>query len=265
MPRMLVVYGTTDGHTAVIARELGTALSECGARVDVVEAKYGSSKPSPRGYDGVIVAASVHIGGFQPNVLHWLRANREALARRPTAFVAVCLAVLQPESEVHQEVEEIIARFLRRAHWVPTLRRTVAGAIPFTRYGWLKRTVMRRIARKMGMATDTSRDYVFTDWDDLKGFARSCFTTMTWLRARGAGRIHVVHAHHHGLSHHHGLRHPSAVTSFGPVHVRGGDVPPASSHTAVAVRPVRLLLPVPVGHDAGHHGPGLGAGDPGRS
>ena len=32
--------------------------------------------------------------------------------------------------------------------------------------------MMKRIVRdKPGMSTDTSRDYVYTDWSDLRGFA----------------------------------------------------------------------------------------------
>ena len=34
------------------------------------------------------------------------------------------------------------------------------------------RWVMKRIAAKAGGAIDTSRDYEYTDWADLRGFAR---------------------------------------------------------------------------------------------
>jgi menaquinone-dependent protoporphyrinogen IX oxidase len=59
----------------------------------VIEA--GSADPSADHYSGVIVAASVHGGTYQRPVLRWVQQNREALAGRPTAFISVCLAVLQ--------------------------------------------------------------------------------------------------------------------------------------------------------------------------
>ena len=55
--------------------------------------------------------------------------------------------------------------------WQPDERKLVAGALPYTRYNWVKRWVMRRIVSKAGGDLDTSRDYEYTDWDDVKAFA----------------------------------------------------------------------------------------------
>jgi len=40
----------------------------------------------------------------------------------------------------------------------------------YTRYNYLVRIIMRAIAKKAGAATDTSRDYVYTDWVGLDKF-----------------------------------------------------------------------------------------------
>jgi BON domain len=49
----------------------------------------------------------------------------------------------------------------------------VAGALPYTRYGWLKRQMVKRIVEKAGSEdTDTTRDYEYTDWNDLRDFAQ---------------------------------------------------------------------------------------------
>ena len=47
--------------------------------------------------------------------------------------------------------------------------RQPSGAPP-GRYNFLIRFVMKRIARKAGAPTDTSRDYEFTDWSTLDAF-----------------------------------------------------------------------------------------------
>jgi menaquinone-dependent protoporphyrinogen oxidase len=47
------------------------------------------------------------------------------------------------------------------------------GALAYTRYGWLKRLVMRHISKKEGGATDTSRDWDYTDWEAVDRFARA--------------------------------------------------------------------------------------------
>jgi menaquinone-dependent protoporphyrinogen oxidase len=101
-----------------------------------------------------------------------VRAHAAALNGLPTAFLSVCLAVLEPGEKSRREVGRIMQRFLDRCGWHPTMTRQIAGALPYTRYGWLKRLMMKRIAAKAGGDVDASRDYEYTDWDDLRDFAR---------------------------------------------------------------------------------------------
>ena len=156
MTRILVLYGTTDGHTAKIAGRLGDMLRTRGSRL-TSSTRRGQAAPGP--YGGVIVAGSVHTGGYQPELRQWVRAHAPALGGVPTAFISVCLGVLQREPAVQQEVAATIQRFLTSANWKPSTTRAVAGAVLYTQYGWLERWVMRRIVRKAGGDTDTSRDY----------------------------------------------------------------------------------------------------------
>jgi menaquinone-dependent protoporphyrinogen oxidase len=169
MSRILVLYGTTDGHTTKVAHALADTLEMQGAAVDVIDA--GGADPDPAPYDGVVVAASVHVGGYQQAVRRWLRGHAPVLRGKPTAFVSVCLAVLQREPRVQQELAAIITRFLTATGWTPTMTKTVAGALLYTKYNWIKRWVMKRIVRKVGGDTDTGRDYEYTDWSDLRAFA----------------------------------------------------------------------------------------------
>ena len=169
MTRILILYGTTDGHTAKIARFLADELRPKGAIVDVFRA--GKADPDPRDYDGVLVAASVHAGGYQRAVVRWVRARGETLRGKPSAFLSVCLAVLQRDLKVQRELGAIINRFEQQTGWQAPQVRVVAGAVKYTRYGWLKRWVMRRIVKKAGGSTDVSQDHEYTDWADLQVFA----------------------------------------------------------------------------------------------
>jgi len=129
------------------------------------------------------VAASVHAGGYQRRVRRWVHDHATVLNAKPTAFVSVCLGVLQPEAKVQRELATIVDRFLTATGWRPVITRTVAGALPYSRYNWLKRWVMVRMVRKAGGDTDTSRDYEYTDWADLRAFAEEFAGS---LRARAA-------------------------------------------------------------------------------
>ena len=190
MTPILVLYGTTDGHTAKVAGALADTLRGKGAAVDVIDA--ATAAPRADRYAGVIVAASVHGGRYQRAVRRWVQQNRDALAGRPTAFVSVCLGVLQWQPEVQREVNATVERFLMATGWRPTRATSIAGALAYSKYGWLKRWIMRRIAEKAGGATDTSRDYEYTDWQALRAFAERFGEAV--LPAVGVDRAKAPHA-----------------------------------------------------------------------
>ena len=171
MSRILIVYGTTEGQTAKIANTIAQSLRAQGDSVDVVAATAGA--PDPAGFAGVLVAASVHGGRYQKLVERWVRTHAPQLAGLPTAFVSVSLGVLQQDPKVQQEVAAIVDRFLIATGWTPALTKSVAGALVYTRYNWIKRWVMRRIAKAAGGDADTSKDYEYTDWQQVEELART--------------------------------------------------------------------------------------------
>lgn len=171
MSTILVLYGTTDGHTAKVAQAVASAFRRAGLEVDLANARETPLSASPESYDAVVVLGSVHISNYQHAVKRWVRRHAAALNRMPTAFISVCLGILEDSPKPQREVREIMSRFLRRSGWTPRRTSIVAGALPYTRYGWLKKMAMRRIAARVSMDTDTTRDYEYTDWADVARFA----------------------------------------------------------------------------------------------
>jgi menaquinone-dependent protoporphyrinogen oxidase len=171
MTRILIVYGTTDGHTRKITQVLAENLRARRCSVDIVDSAGSGWRVSPESYDGVIVAASVHVGDYQRSVARWIRMYGPLLNDLPTAFISVCLAVVEKDPVAREHVVRIMDRFLARYGWRPAITKLVAGALLYTRYGWLKRRMMKRIVAKAGGDTDTTRDFEYTDWNDLRDFA----------------------------------------------------------------------------------------------
>jgi menaquinone-dependent protoporphyrinogen oxidase len=170
MSRILVLYGTSEGHTEKVATIIANTLIASGCDADVIQA--GTIDPALKEYDGVIVAASVHGGRFQKPVVACVRDHAGEIASKPNAFVEVCLAVLQKnDPKVSEELMAIVRRFSDETGWTPSTVKPVAGALPYTKYNFLVRWMMKRIVAKAGGDTDKSRDYVYTDWDALKAFA----------------------------------------------------------------------------------------------
>jgi menaquinone-dependent protoporphyrinogen oxidase len=170
MKRVLIVYGTTEGQTEKIAQVLANTLVAEGLHTNVVRA--GAGQATLQDYDGVIVAASVHIGSYQKPVTTWVRAHAHELRSRPTAFVSVSLGVLQKDNpKVVADLDAIVRGFCEATGWRPGTVTHVAGALLYTRYNVLTRWLMKRIAGKAGGDTDTSRDYEYTDWAQVRVIA----------------------------------------------------------------------------------------------
>lgn len=174
-PRMLVLYGTTDGQTAKIADALSMTLRSMHVDVDVVNARERLD-PAPEDYDAVVVAASVRGGKYQRPVRRWVKRHADSLAGRPAAFVSVCLSVLERSPKTDAALAGIVQAFAKETGWQPPVTKFVAGALLYTRYNFFIRWVMRRIVSRADGDTDTSRDYEYTDWNDPRTFAREFVT-----------------------------------------------------------------------------------------
>ena len=168
--RVLVLFGTTEGHSAKVAARIGDTLRDEGCDVDVIDA--ASKRPEAEAYGAAVLVASVHAGEYQGEVLDWARRQARALNAMPSAFVSVSLGQLQDDPKVQQESQAIRERFLEKTGWNPTATLPVAGALAYSRYNIVKRLMMKRIAAQAGGDTDTARDYEYTDWKALARFAR---------------------------------------------------------------------------------------------
>jgi menaquinone-dependent protoporphyrinogen oxidase len=132
----------------------------------------GRLDPDPTSYASVIVAAPVHAGGYPRAVRRWVKRHAAALPSRPSAFVSVCLGVLEKNPKTDAVLAGIMTKFFEATGWRPPVTKVVAGALPYTRYNWITRLIMRRIVARAHGDTDTTRDYEYTDWNDVAAFAR---------------------------------------------------------------------------------------------
>ena len=167
MIRVLIAYGTTEGQTARITEYLAEVIRDHGHEAYAIDIK-GSGAPEPDDYGAVIVGASIHMGKHEDYVRDFVRKNRDALERLPSAFFSVSLAAHDDTEEAQGYIEE----FVQETGWHPSMVGLFGGALLYTQYGFIKRHVMKYIARHKGSPdTDTSRDYVYTDWESVKHFA----------------------------------------------------------------------------------------------
>lgn len=182
MARILISYGTTDGHTAKIAEYIADVISERGHQADAVNIKHPADR-LVNGYDAVIVGGSVHAGKHENYVLNFVRKNLDALQQVPSALFSVSMAAVDDVESAVRQVE----KFEDEAGWHPATVAMFGGALLYAQYGFLKRRLMRKIVRdKGGKDLDLTRDYVYTEWDGVKKFAEDFLDGMVHADAERA-------------------------------------------------------------------------------
>ncbi len=172
MSRVLIVYGTTEGQTAKIAQHIGDAIARLGHDVIVRHAPEADDA-EVAGHDAVVVGGSLHEGRYQRAVRDFVERHGARLASVPSAFFCVSLAAASRDADERAEPVRVARELAARGGWTPATIASFAGALKYTQYSWLKRMLMKHIAAKEGGETDTSRDFEYTDWDEVTRFAET--------------------------------------------------------------------------------------------
>jgi menaquinone-dependent protoporphyrinogen oxidase len=137
-------------------------------------------------------------------MIAFVKRHRRESERLGAAFLSVTLSeagaedVRAPKERRERaaaDAQQMIDVFLQETGWRPEHVLPVADALAYSRYDFLIRFVMKRIARKAGAPTDTSRDYEFTDWSALDAFIGDA-VRVTEMTAAAGTRRDVVCARH---------------------------------------------------------------------
>lgn len=167
MSRILIGYASTYGQTRRIADALAGELRRAGHEVELADAMI--ARPPPvEDYDAVVLGSRVQFGVHARPILDYIADHRAALDAVPSYVFSVNMAAA---SNPAPDPEGYLGKLFTVTHWRPRAAVAFAGALPYRSYGWLLRFVMKRISRRAGHATDTSRDHEYTDWLAVKRFA----------------------------------------------------------------------------------------------
>ena len=180
MKPFVVLYATREGQTRRIAHHIEARVNDHGhpariRRIHDIREPFDLDR-----YEGAILAASVHLGKHEPEVVEFVKRHRDKLEKLPTALLSVSLSEAGAEDptrtedereEAAADVRGAIDGFLRETGWRPKHIKAVAGALVYSKYNFITRFVMKQIAKKRAIATDTAHDYEFTDWKAVDHFA----------------------------------------------------------------------------------------------
>ncbi|AGN00353.1 flavodoxin [Salinarchaeum sp. Harcht-Bsk1] len=170
MTAVLIAYATGEGQTAktaeAIAETLGDADLDVAIRNVAVEPEVDL-----RTYDAVVVGSPVNNRAHLPAVVEWIDANRDALVDRLSAFFQLSIAGVSESDWAVDSTREWVDDLVEQTGWTPDRVGDFGGALAYSQYGPVERQLFRVAAAFATGDTDTSRDYEYTDWDEVAAFA----------------------------------------------------------------------------------------------
>jgi menaquinone-dependent protoporphyrinogen oxidase len=162
MARILLLFASSYGHTRDIAWAIERELRRRGHGVDLVDSRLAA--PNPGEYDMVVIGSRIEFGRHARAIRRYVERHAGELARVPAAFFSVSMSAAGRHPTTYAE------QFMDQTGWHPARWASFAGGLAYRQYNPLLRFVMKRIARKAGQTTDTSRDHDFTDWGAVRRF-----------------------------------------------------------------------------------------------
>ncbi len=184
MSRALVLFASHHGQTRAIAFHIAELMRARGVHVHLRD--IADEQPDPAHFDAVVVGSPVQLSKHDRRIGAWLAQHGATLTRLPGAFFSVSMSAASPRPDVRTKLDGIVADFLAESGWHPARVVKFAGALHYSRYGWLVRQIMRLISGSQGRPTDTRRDYEYTDWAQVDRFAHDMVASVPELGVAAA-------------------------------------------------------------------------------
>lgn len=177
--RAAIFYATREGQSERVAQRVATDLRAQHVIVDVIDVRDVKGSIDWPVYHQAFVVASVHAGRHEKEMVAFVKRSKAELTRLQAPFLSLTLSqagaempansLLQRQT-AHEDALRMIYDFVRVTGWQPARVLPVAGALAYSKYNFLMKFIMKRIAHKAGFDGPTSRDYEFTNWPEVDRF-----------------------------------------------------------------------------------------------
>tara|TARA_Y100001958_G_C21018534_1_gene395990 strand:+ start:203 stop:661 length:459 start_codon:yes stop_codon:yes gene_type:complete len=122
-------------------------------------------------FDKIIIGASIRYGRHNRKVLHFVKKNKNLLDLKKTAFFSVNV-VARKLKKNSPATNPYVIKFLKKTNWKPKNVAVFAGKVDYPNYNFINKNIIRFIMMITKGPTDTSRSYEFTNWEEVKKFAK---------------------------------------------------------------------------------------------
>lgn len=170
MAKFLIVYATEEGQSQKISEFMAGEIRSQGHEVEIHNCNEHNIFTGTINYAGILIGGSIHKSQFSEILTNWIKNNSALISKIPSAFFSVCLGILEKGAIAQDEERQIVINFFDEVSWYPRKTAIFAGALKYSKYGWFTKWMMKKIVEKAGGATDTSKDYEYTDWKAVSKF-----------------------------------------------------------------------------------------------
>ena len=167
--RSVIIFSSTDGQTKKICEVIKeNLLNKDEHRLVSIE---NVSDVNIESYDSIIIGASIRYGKHNSKVTNFVKQNINFLQKKKNAFFSVNV-VARKKGKDTPETNPYVQKFLNKTKWKPNKISVFAGKVDYPRYNFLNKQVIRFIMFITKGPTDITKTYEFTNWDNVKNFAK---------------------------------------------------------------------------------------------
>ena len=169
MPKTLIIYSSTDGHTKTICKRLSSFLKD-GDETKIISLDE-ARKFELSEFNKIIIGASIRYGKHSKDLYKFINLNKDVLDQKQSVFFSVNVVARKPEKSM-PGTNPYIKKFLKVSNWKPKKIGVFAGKVDYPSYGFFDRYIIKLIMFITSGPTDTSQSYEFTDWSKVDEFAK---------------------------------------------------------------------------------------------
>ena len=165
----LIIYSTTDGQTKKICETIKDNL-QSGNNFKLISLDEALNFDLEK-CEKIIIGASIRYGRHNKKLLDFIIKNKNILHLKKTAFFSVNV-VARKEEKSTPENNPYVINFLKKTNWKPNKLSVFAGKVDYPNYNFINKIIIRFIMMITKGPTDINNSYEFTNWENVRKFAK---------------------------------------------------------------------------------------------
>ncbi len=174
--KVAIVYQSPYGQTKKIAQQIKKNMvfeSQFKDNVHLFEVTDAHTPVEIYGpIDIYIIGFPVYMGKFPKGLLKWVFKNHSLLQEKRLGFFMVSLNAADTRYQARKADDLLLRKLIQKTELVPDFITSFAGALHYTKYGFIKKLILKKISHAAGGPTDTKQNHELTDWKAVEEFSR---------------------------------------------------------------------------------------------